>query len=168
MGFTERHTARQGLASALEAFMSGVIPKRTDQLIRRNIPEVPVQKVTAIGKVPIPELDIEHAHPLVIDLYQSLKDSAQNKFYEPSDWHYARLMMYAINDMLDLGYNKDTGQRYHISAVKLQVVNQMMASLMMTEGERRRARLEIERTHDGPVGTVTQISDLYRERLGAL
>jgi hypothetical protein len=144
---------------------TGPIPKRSDQLIRRNAQEVPVEKITAIGSVPIPELDIAQAHPLVQDLYQSLKDSAQRQFYEPSDWQTARLVMFALNQELNATF-KDGSQR-PISAVKLQVINQMMGSLMMTEGERRRARLEIERTHDGPMGTVTQISDIYRERLGA-
>jgi hypothetical protein len=142
-----------------------VIPKRTDQLIRRNIPEVPVDKVTAIGKVQIPALDIDHAHPLVVDLYQSLKESAQNKFYEPSDWQTARLVMFALNQELTATY-KDGSVR-PISAVKLQVINQMMASLMMTEGERRRARLEIERDQTGASGEIVQISDLFKQRLGA-
>jgi hypothetical protein len=143
----------------------GPLPKRTDQLIRRNIPEVPVDKVTAIGKVPIPALDIDHAHPLVVDLYQSLKESAQNKFYEPSDWQTARLVMFALNQELTATY-KD-GSTRPISAVKLQVINQMMASLMMTEGERRRARLEIERDQTGASGEIVQISDLFKQRLGA-
>jgi hypothetical protein len=142
-----------------------VIPKRSDQLIRRNIPDVAVEKVTAIGKVPIPALDIDRPHRLVVDLYQSLKESAQNKFYEPSDWQTARLVMYALNEELTATW-KD-GSPKPMSAVKLQVINQMMASLMMTEGERRRARLEIERDQTGVFGEVVQISDLFKQRLGA-
>lgn len=138
-------------------------PKRSDDLIRRNIPEVPVDKVTAIGVVRVPELDIEHAHPLVVDLYQSLKDSAQNRFYEPSDWNIARLALFALNQELTATYKDGTPRM--ISAVKLQVLNQMFSQLMMTEGERRRARLEIERTPQGESGTVSQISDYYKERL---
>jgi hypothetical protein len=145
--------------------MSGPIPKRDDQRIRRNTPDVPVDKVTAIGRVPIPNLDIAHAHQLVVDLYESLKNSAQNRFYESSDWAYARLVMYALNEELTATW-KD-GSPKPMSAVKLQVINQMMASLMMTEGERRRARLEIERDQTGASGEVVQISDLFKQRLGA-
>lgn len=142
-----------------------VYPKRSDELIRRNIPEVPVEKVTVIGPVPIPELNIERPHPLVVDFYESLKESAQNKYYEPSDWQTARIAMYALNEELHATWQD--GNPRPISPMKLQVVNQMLAALMVTEGERRRARLEIERNQTGDVASVTQISDLFKQRLGA-
>lgn len=142
-------------------------PKRSEEVIRRNIPEVPVQKITAIGSVPIPELNIPGAHPLVVDLYQSLKESAQNKFYEPSDWQMARLALYALNEELH-GTWKD-GEPRSMSPMKLQVINQMFGQLMMTEGERRRARLEIDRVQNpsGEDGQVLSISDMFKQRLGA-
>jgi hypothetical protein len=151
--------------------MTGVIPKRSDQRIRRNIPEVPIDKITAIGVVPIPELDLTslgetRVHRLVVDMYESLKESAQNTFYEPSDWQTARLTMLALNQELFATYQD--GNPRPMTAMKLDVINRMLASLMTTEGERRRARLEIERNQSGPVGTVTQIADVYRERLGAV
>jgi hypothetical protein len=153
-----------------------VYPKRSDELIRRNIPEVPVEKITAIGNVPIPELDLTslgapHEHPLVVDMYQSLKESAQNKFFEPSDWQTARLTMLALNQELTAVYKSGElrGSPRPISAVKLQVINQMLASLMTTEGERRRARLEIERNLNpsGEGGKVLTMADHFKERLGA-
>lgn len=147
--------------------MPGPIGKRSDQLIRRNIPEVPVDKITVIGNVPIPQLDIDRAHPLVVDFYESLKQSAQNKYYESSDWNYARLMLLALNQELTATY-KDGNPR-PISAMKLQVINQMMAALMVTEGERRRARLEIERNQNpsGEDGKVLTMADHFKQRLGA-
>jgi hypothetical protein len=147
--------------------MPGPIGKRSDQLIRRNIPEVPVDKITAIGKVSIPELGIEGAHPLVSDLYDSLKESAQNKYYEPSDWQMARLALYALNEELTATYQ--SGDSRPISPMKLQVINQMFSQLMMTEGERRRARLEIDRVSNpsGDEGKVVSISDMFKHRLGA-
>lgn len=147
--------------------MPGPLPKRSDKLIRRNIPEVPVDKITVIGSVPIPELDIDQPHPLVVDIYESLKSSAQNVFYEASDWQTARLAMYALNEELHATW-KEGGPK-PMSAVKLQVINQMMASLMMTEGERRRARLEIERTQNpsGEDGQILTMADHFKQRLGA-
>jgi hypothetical protein len=143
-----------------------VIPKRTEQLIRRNIPDVPVEKITVIGQVPIPDLDIVNPHPLVVDLYDSLKVSAQNKFYEPSDWQTARVAMYTLNQQLTATY-KDGSPRM-ISAVTLQVINQMFSQLMMTEGERRRARLEIERqvTGSGDAEVLT-MADHFKKRFNA-
>lgn len=144
-----------------------VIPKRSDQLIRRNIPEVPVQKISVIGAVEVPELDIEHAHPLVVDFYNSLKESGQARWYEPSDWQTARIAMYTLNEELNSTYQD--GSNKPISPMKLQVVNQMLSALMVTEGERRRARLEIDRVTNpsGEDGQVLSISDMFKQRLGA-
>jgi hypothetical protein len=138
----------------------GVIPKRDDQRIRRNKPEVPTDTVTAIGAVPIPDLNIPDPHPLVEDLYESLRNSAQNRYFEPSDWAYARLTMHTINDML-----KGKGEEHRISPMMLAAVNTMLSNLLLTEGDRRRVRIEVERQPTGPIGTVTSISDVYRERL---
>ena len=137
----------------------GPIPKRSDERIRRNEPEVPIDKIQTIGIVPIPDLNIANPHPMVVDMYQALRDSAQSRYYEPSDWEFARLTMYVINDML----NKND-----IGAMKLSAVNQMFTSLLMTEGDRRRARIEIERkTGNQPQGKVLQAADMFKQRLGA-
>lgn len=150
----------------------GPVPKREDQRLRRNKDEVETETITVIGQVPIPALDfenlgIENPHPLVLDLYRSLAESAQSRFYEPSDWQTARLTMLLINDMISVRRDKD-GQPYPISAVKIQAVHQMMNTLLMTEGDRRRVRLEVERKPSGPDAKVTSIEDLYRKRLGLL
>lgn len=139
----------------------GPIPKRSDQRVRRNEPDTPIDKITAIGPVPIPELDIPNAHPLVVDLYQSLKDSAQKQFYEPSDWQYARLTLHFVNKLV---------RSTKPSAQMLASVNQMLTALLMTEGDRRRVRLEVERNQNAPAGgaEVVSMADLFKQRLGAL
>lgn len=139
----------------------GPIPKREDQRVRRNQEEVPVEKVTAIGVVPVPELGLDDPHDLVVDLYDSLRNSAQNKYYEASDWHYARLAMHFINDLLKFPTQRGSAQ-------KLASVLPMLTSLLMTEGDRRRARLEIERQPPaaGEGGKVLDMSDMLRQRLG--
>jgi hypothetical protein len=143
----------------------GPIPKRDDQRIRRNAEYKDIEKVTEIGPVPIPPLGFNNAHPLVEDLYRSLTESAQNRFFEPSDWQYARLAMYALNEMLQ-ATNKE-GEKIPFSAMKLQTINQMFSDLLMTEGDRRRVRLEIERNQpSGPEAQVLSIADKYRDRLG--
>lgn len=138
----------------------GPIPKRSDEKVRRNLPDVPVDKVTVIGVVPIPELDLGvFVHPLIADLYESLKTSGQAKYYEPSDWATARLAMYLANEMLTTTGGKP------ISSMKITAVNQMLSTLLMTEGDRRRVRLEVERNPSGGDNPVTPMSDLYRRRL---
>lgn len=132
----------------------GVIPKRSDERIRRNKVEG-LEKISAIGPVKIPRLNIPDAHPLVKDLYASLKNSAQSRFYEESDWQYARLAMYALNDML---------KQQRISAIMLASINSMLTSLLVTEGDRRRVRLEVERdTSSG--AKVLDIAEMFQQRL---
>ena len=56
---------------------TGPIPNRSDQRVRRNEPDTPIEKVTAIGPVPVPPLGIPDAHPFVTELYDAMKKSAQ-------------------------------------------------------------------------------------------
>lgn len=141
---------------------TGPIPKRDDERVRRNTPEVPTTTVTAIGAVAIPELDLERlgcteVHPLVVDIYDGLKESAQRRFFEPSDWQHARLTMYVLNDMLVTD---------GIGAMKLQAINGMLSDLLVTEGDRRRVRMEIDRKPSTQTASVTSIADHYRQQLG--
>jgi hypothetical protein len=101
-----------------------------------------------------------------VDLYESLKSRLKTSFTNFPTGTDARLVMFALNQELTRHLERRIGSK-PISAVKLQVINQMMASLMMTEGERRRARLEIERDQTGASGEIVQISDLFKQRLGA-
>ena len=79
----------------------GPVPKRSDQRVRRNKDEGgEVEKLPAVGPVEIPDLDIEDPHPLIVDFYESLKDSAQSQFYEPSDWQFARFVMHFANKLV--------------------------------------------------------------------
>lgn len=141
----------------------GPIPKRDEQRIRRNAEYKDIEKVTAIGQVPIPDLGLDDPHPLVTDLYRSLTESAQRRFFEPSDWQYARLAMYTLNEMLQMT-DKD-GDKRPISAMKLQTINQMLSDLLMTEGDRRRVRLEVERQPTGGDAKILDVADLFRQRL---
>jgi hypothetical protein len=58
----------------------GPMSKRSDQRVRRNKDDggAEVEKLAAVGPVEIPDLNIEDPHPLIIDFYESLKDSAQS------------------------------------------------------------------------------------------
>lgn len=141
--------------------MSGPVRKRDDQKVRRNLEEVPTTKVTAIGTVVPPDLGMENPHPLIVDLYNSMKDSAQSRYYEPSDWQFARVTFHFLNDLLWAPSMKG-------SAHKLQTINQMFTSLLLTEGDRRRVRMEIERsaapTSEG--GKVLTMADHFAQALG--
>ncbi len=135
----------------------GPIPNRSDQRVRRNKPEEgPIDKITAIGTVEVPVLGITNPHPIVKDLYESMKTSAQARFYEPSDWQYARLTFHFVNKLL---------RQQKPSAMLLSSVNQMLTSLLLTEGDRRRVRIEVERQQAD--GVVIDVAEMFRKQMAA-
>ncbi|QKO02399.1 terminase small subunit [Mycobacterium phage DroogsArmy] len=135
----------------------GPIPKRSDQRVRRNIPETPVTVLPVTTKpVKAPPMGIPDAHPIVSQLWDSLAKSAQAQFYEPSDWAVARLALHFANK--EIWSAKPNGQI-------LATVNQMLTSLLMSEGDRRRMNLEIQRNTTDAV--VTDIASMFKEQLGA-
>jgi hypothetical protein len=79
----------------------------------------------------------------VVDLYQSLRDSGQAVYFEPSDWARARLMCLMLDRLLRSGSTRGAATLYQALQVD-------MSALMMAESDRRRLRVEIER---GPVYT---------------
>lgn len=135
----------------------GPIPDRKDQIVRRNKQE-PVDTIQAIGVVPVPDLDMPNAHLLCKDLYEAMRNSAQAKYFEPSDWQVARLTMYAIDDML-----KGKGEDRRISPMMLASINSMLSTLLVTEGDRRRVRIEVERGQ--AAGDVIDIAGLFRQKM---
>jgi len=135
---------------------TGPIPKRSEERIRRNAADVEIDKVTAIGPVAIPPLGIPDAHPFVTEIYESMKKSAQKKYYEPTDWAYAKTTLHFLNKLL---------WSPKPSAQMLAAVNTMLTSLLLTEGDRRRVRIEVERKANQGDAAVVQISDIYRQRL---
>lgn len=132
----------------------GPVPKRSEERIRRNIDVIPIEKVTAYGNVHQPPLAIDNAHPLVLDFYNSLGESAQSRYYEPSDWQYARLVLDTINTQL---------RRGGFSAAMFPAVMSALSNLLVTEGDRRRVRLEVERQNDEG-GSVVDIAALLKQR----
>ena len=130
----------------------GPVPKRSEDRIRRNIEE-PVEKVLAIGVVEVPDLDIPDAHPMIVDFYESLKDSAQSQYYEASDWQHARIVCHFLD--MQIKSSKPSGQM-------LATLNSMMTDMLITEGSRRRVRLEIER--EQAAGQVIDLAETLRQR----
>lgn len=134
----------------------GPVRKRSDQRVRRNKDAVETEKVTAIGAVPVPDLGFEDPHPIVRDLYNSLRHSAQSKYYEPSDWQYARTALHFLDGLLRSP--KPNGQL-------LTTVNSMLTGLLVSEGDRRRVQLEIERNQ--AEGVVVDVAAMFAKQLGA-
>nr|WP_229686536.1 hypothetical protein [Longimycelium tulufanense] len=111
--------------------------------------------MTAIGRVEQPPLDLDDPHPLVVDFYDSLRDSAQARYYEPSDWQYARLVLWTVDRYLKS--RRPSAQLYA-------AITSSLTDLLVSEGARRRVRLEVER-EQATGGQLADVAALFRERL---
>ena len=106
----------------------------------------------------LPEPD-PNWHPIATDWYLSLRESGQAAFYQPSDWAVAR---YAA-ELMSRGLSSDRAPNGQYVAA----LNSVMTSLLTTEGDRRRARIELERKKPAQhaPASVTAIAD-YRASIG--
>jgi len=96
-------------------------------------------------------------------MYESITQSAAVQFYEPTDWQFARITLYALNQ--ELVSAQHSGRP--VGAMKLTAINQMLSALLLTEGDRRRARLEIERAPATASGKVFDVTDVLKQRLAS-
>ena len=133
----------------------GPVPKRDAERRRRNKPASPTDSVRMPGKVRVPAADRDW-HPIAKRWYKSLKTSGQSAYYEPSDWATAQY----VADLMSRLLSKETP-----SAEMVKAITPLMTSLVTTEGERRRVRLEIERGDAGPA-EVTAMDAYRRARTG--
>lgn len=140
----------------------GPIPKRTEERRRTNKDDGPgLIKAPSGAPADLPDLpDADPLwHPIATDWYLSLRESGQAAFYQPSDWAVAR---YAA-DLMSKVLMSERGPNGQLVAA----LNSVMSSLLTTEGDRRRARMELERKPAGKQtsASVTAIAD-YRSSIG--
>lgn len=138
--------------------MPGPVPKREDERIRRNEPLIAVEKIEAYGVVEVPELNLPfEPHPMARDFYLSLAKSAFAKYYEPSDWEYARLATFIMHTIVSSP--KPSSEMY-------KALQTAMSSLLVTEGDRRRLRIEVAREADKPKDDgMAEIVNMFRDRM---
>ena len=135
----------------------GPVPKRSDQRRRANKTEIPL--ATARGARPrIPSAD-RTWHPIARGMFESLKRSGQSEFFEASDWQAARLAAEATSRLL---------KAEKFSAMLLAAVDGMWARLLMTEADRRRLRIELERPKEDTAAAAA-VADLdeFRHRFSS-
>lgn len=154
----------------------GPAPKRSDQ--RRRVNKRPddggVDRAPGAGEVEPPAADPEW-HPIALAWFNSLAASGQSAFYEPSDWATAVFIAESMSRELKpqgLVYKGEITS-YHTMTVKASMLSALMSAmgnLMVTEGDRRRLRLELIRPQpdgdDGEGGSVTHIDDAARRLRG--
>ena len=128
------------------------IPKRESELARPRERKGKDQQSTVVGvrrQVNIPEADPDW-HPIAKGLYESAKASGQSDFYQDSDWWSLWNLCEEISVYKNMGYkylDKETGEEVFVkkrSGQLFQAIMSNMASLLMTEGDRRRVRMELQ------------------------
>jgi hypothetical protein len=116
--------------------MAGPVPKRTDTRRRTNKPEgVQVVKAPSGAVIVWPAADPTW-HAIATSWYEAVQQSGQAQFYEQSDVATAFYVAEAIHRNLD---------NSRFSAQLFASVMSAMTDLLVTEGARRRARIELER-----------------------
>lgn len=138
------------------------MPNRSDDLSpagerkrkSRGTDQITHGELRPVGDVPQPDANW---HSIAQDFYLSLMTSGQSDFYQDSDWMYA----YSLCD--DLSYYKKSGQR---SSMMLTAIMSAMSNLLVTEGDRRRVRIELTTPEpEGDNAAVLAIAD-YKNALG--
>jgi hypothetical protein len=133
------------------------MPKRSDQRRRVNKPVVPVTKAAA-APVVVPDPD-DDWHPLAAEWYVAVSKSGQAQFYESGDYVTLKVAAGLLSSQL---------VREQPSAAVLKQWWAMSTSLLVTEGDRRRLRLELERgVKAGEVTGVSHLDELRRRVAGA-
>lgn len=134
--------------------MPGPPPKRSSQRRRRNKPAKPVETASGAAVVSQPKPNSKW-HPVAKRWFSSLGESGQSKFYEPSDWATA----YVTAESMSREFRSDGP----VSAAWLASFLKSCSSLLVSEADRRRVSLELERPsgEEGDAG-VSGIDDARR------
>lgn len=103
-------------------------------------------------------------HPNARKLWDATLSSGQTDYYQNSDLMVLYMLCDEWSEYLKGVYvTKDGEVRRKVNPIMLQTLNSILASLMLTEGDRRRARLELESgaEHDDMVDSLTGARKLY-------
>lgn len=131
----------------------GPVPKRSNQRHghRAKSELEAIDRVPGAANVEVPPAE-KAWHPVARRWYESLAESGQAYFYEPSDWATAYLIAESISRDLKpqvVGLHPETGKPVKASipmkGASLAAYLKAMTALLVTEGDRRRVRVELER-----------------------
>lgn len=132
----------------------GPVPTRSDQRRRRNKVEIDRAPVATTGKLG-PDAP-EWLGGLAREWFESLRTSGQAVFYTDSDWSSALIVARAIERFDE-----------RPSAHMLTAILSGLGSLAATEGERRRLRIELDRSEAQDADEEAAVTALneWRDRL---
>jgi hypothetical protein len=148
----------------------GPIPKRSTQRRRRNKTTEPTKAPATPKKPTAPRADPKW-HPVAKRWYAALGKSGQSEFYEPSDWALACLLAESMSRDLKpqvVGINEETNEPVFavipLKGASLAAYLKAMTGLLVTEGDRRRASVELQRAKPAPPADGVPNLNEYRRR----
>jgi len=130
----------------------GPVPKRSDQRRRVNKPEIEIESAPGMAAedVEIPEASALWL-PATKRWYESLAQSGQSRWYEPSDWAQA----WILTELLDREMQSGRANGMIIGAWMSGA-----SELLTTEGARRRMRIELAKGNATDPDLDSAVSDL--------
>lgn len=151
----------------------GPVGKRVDQRHgHRSEAENAVDRAPG-GSVAKPPPAKKNWHPIARSWYRSLAKSGQHHFYEASDWATAVLIAESISRDLNpqvVGIAEKTGEvvkdEIPLKGASLAAYLKAMGNLLVTEGDRRRMRVELDKPHSEEAPDVSWIEDFRRRQSG--
>jgi len=128
----------------------GVPPKRSSQRRRTNTPAAGEPQSAPGIEAIAPDADPDW-HPVATLWFDSLKTSGQAHFYQASDWGIAYVLAESISrELNDQPMVVGSGDSAHVELVKMPMKGATLSAflkgctgLMVSEGDRRRAALEL-------------------------
>lgn len=139
----------------------GPIPKRSDEghpktIAKKNRAGIDHVDALKASDVAVPDPDPDW-HSIARMLWDATKESAFTRFYEPSDW----AVLYFTCENLSHFCNSERR-----SPTAMAAINQMLTSLLLTEGDRRRVQIEIQRATEEQLESagVTAMAAWVKER----
>lgn len=141
--------------------MPGPIPNREEDLARPRERKGSSQQSVTRGvsrPVAVPHADKDW-HPIAKKMWDALKVSGGADFYEQSDWALA----YSLMD--DLSKMKKSSRP---SSQWAQIIYQQLGNLLVSEGDRRRVRIELHEPDDETDDESESAINDYRAELGVV
>ncbi|WP_327292454.1 phage terminase small subunit [Streptomyces sp. NBC_01198] len=137
----------------------GPVPNRSEDLARPRERKGGDGQVVSKGtRLPAKAPNADRTwHPIAQKLWDGVKESGQTDFYQQSDW----AILYSLCD--DLSHFKKSAKR---SSQMAQTIYSALGNLLVTEGDRRRVRIELdEPVEEQASAAVLAIAD-YKAELG--
>lgn len=137
----------------------GPMPKDPETRIRRNSTGsdgLELDTYDVEGEVLVPWAVFEHS--FVQGLWESLEKSANSKFYEPSDWQYARLTLSL--------WDKVLMENKVPSAMMIASLDSMLSKMLITEADRRRMKIKAQRQKEQKADVI-DAATLFKNRFEA-